>query len=273
MNWTSVARRKMLTAGRLWSQARHVARTGGLAGVASFCAGKAKAMFQERRLGQSIAGAKVSAAFDAAFGVETTGLIALSDLEIDSPNYLYGTVYKASEPGRFREILKATGIGYHDYTFIDLGSGKGVTLLLASEYPFRAIRGVEFARELHELAEQNIRRFSSANQKCRDLRSVHADATSFEFPAGPLLVYLYHPFEADVLRRVMARLEASYRANPRPLVVAYAQPAAESVIASCDFLGLVRQEGVVERDGVALAAYRIYRSPDGEIVHATADCG
>jgi tRNA1(Val) A37 N6-methylase TrmN6 len=33
-----------------------------------------------------------------------------------------------------------------DYSFIDLGAGKGLALLLASKYPFKSIVGVEYSK-------------------------------------------------------------------------------------------------------------------------------
>lgn len=260
MNWIRAARRKAKTAGKLCSQAAEAARSGGFGAAAAFCVAKARAITTERRLGNHLPGARVSAGFDSAFGVDTGGAIGLSDLQIDSPNYLYGTLYKASDPERFREIVRAADVQYEDYTFVDLGSGKGLALLLASEFPFQAVRGVEFARELHEVAEKNMRRFRNANQKCWDILSIHGDAAKYEFPNEPLLIYLYHPFEAEVLDVVVSRLEESHRRSPRPIVLAYAQPAAAGVLQRWPFLELVKGEGVSLRDGAALAAYQIYRA-------------
>ena len=39
--------------------------------------------------------------------------------------------------------------------------------------------------------------------------------------AGPLVCFFYNPFSADVARRVMARLVASHRAEPRSIHLVY----------------------------------------------------
>lgn len=50
-----------------------------------------------------------------------------------------------------RQILDRLPLDFEEYTFIDLGSGKGRALLIASEYPFRAVVGVELSPKLHAL--------------------------------------------------------------------------------------------------------------------------
>ena len=47
------------------------------------------------------------------------------------------------------------------FTFVDLGSGKGRTLLMASDYPFRRIIGVELLPSLHQIAQENLRQYKS----------------------------------------------------------------------------------------------------------------
>jgi hypothetical protein len=54
---------------------------------------------------------------------------------------------------------KKLNIDPRNFTFIDFGSGKGRVLLIAAGLPFKAVVGIEFSRELHEIAVQNISRF------------------------------------------------------------------------------------------------------------------
>lgn len=123
-----------------------------------------------------------------------------------------------------------------DFTFIDLGSGKGRTLLMASDYPFRHIMGVEFLPALHQIAEENIHRYRSDSQKCFAIESVCSDATAFAFPPEPLIVYLFNPFAETGLRRALANLIGSLRQHPRSVFVLYLNPQLENVIAECALL-------------------------------------
>ncbi len=105
------------------------------------------------------------------------------------------------------------------YTFVDLGSGKGRVLLVAAEYPFGKIRGIEFASELHREAERNISSHRYAGRRCLEVESVHADATEYVFPDSKLILYLYNPFSPETVRKVLMNLEKSLAERPRHVVV------------------------------------------------------
>ena len=138
--------------------------------------------------------------------------------------------YQPTDPATFREMMAALPIDFREYTFVDLGSGKGRTLLMASEYPFRKIVGVEVLPALHQIAEENLDRYKSQSQKCFALEALCTDATEFAFPAEPLLVYLFNPLPESGLRRAIARLEKSVVTHPRPVYVLYYNPVLERVL-------------------------------------------
>jgi predicted RNA methylase len=125
--------------------------------------------------------------FDWLHGVQTCGTIPLHLLSIESSNLPYRLAYSASTLKATSSILSELDIDYTKYVFIDFGSGKGRVLLLACEYPFKKVIGVEFARELHEMAVRNIRSYRSATQKCHDVQSVLCDATEYEIPPEPAI--------------------------------------------------------------------------------------
>ena len=139
--------------------------------------------------------------------------------------------YQPTEPGLFREMMASLPIAFDQFTFVDIGSGKGRTLLMASEYPFRRILGVELIAELHRAAEENIRAYKSATQRCLQIEAVCADACEFAFPDGPLVVYLFNPLPEAGMKRLIANLEKSLAENPRAAYVLYHNPLLEQLIA------------------------------------------
>jgi len=138
--------------------------------------------------------------------------------------------YQPTEPALFREMMASLPIAFDEFTFVDIGSGKGRTLLKASEYPFRKIMGVELIAQLHRVAEENIRAYKSATQRCSQIEAVCADACEFAFPSGPLLLYLFNPLPVAGMRRMVANLEKSLAENPRIVWVLYHNPLLEHVI-------------------------------------------
>jgi tRNA G46 methylase TrmB len=84
---------------------------------------------------------------------------------------LFHSPYQPTEPALFREMMARLPIEFDRFTFVDIGSGKGRTLLMASEYPFWKIVGVELIAELHDAAEENIRDYRSPTERCMHIES------------------------------------------------------------------------------------------------------
>ncbi len=151
---------------------------------------------------------------------------------------VFHSPYQPTEPDLFREMLTAleqqSHFDFHDFVFVDLGSGKGRTLLMASDYPFRRVVGVELLPALHHTAQENLGKYRSESQKCFTLESICGDATEFVFPAEPMVLYLFNPFPESGLRRMVANLEQSLRTHPRAVFVLYHNPLLEHVLSeSC----------------------------------------
>jgi SAM-dependent methyltransferase len=141
------------------------------------------------------------------------------------------SAYQPTEPSLFQEMMASLPIDFRGFTFVDLGSGKGRTLLMASEYPFRRIIGVEILPELHRVAEENIRAYRSPTQRCTEIEAICADASAFDPPEGPLLLYLFNPLPEISLRQMFANLEKSLRQHPRTIYVLYCNPLLERALA------------------------------------------
>lgn len=149
---------------------------------------------------------------------------------------LVGADYQATDPLIFHQAMQAvssdvTGAstaesddGLGRFSFVDLGSGKGRVLLMAAEYPFRRIVGVELLPELHEIARENV---------VRDPRIelVLGDAREFRFPDGPLVVFLFNPFPPWVLRQVLLNVQESLTRKPREFFVVLHNPQHEAELA------------------------------------------
>lgn len=152
-------------------------------------------------------------------------------------------LYQATFPDEFGVIMQYLArVDFTGYTFIDMGSGKGRVLLLAAHYPFAEILGVEVQRELHNIAEENISRFDLPGQQCRNIRAMCMDARDFEFPAMPLIVYMFNPFPDYVMMPVLDKLEKSLDRRPRPVYVIYNTPMDKHLFRGREFLSVVAEE-------------------------------
>ena len=143
---------------------------------------------------------------------------------------LFHSPYQPTEPALFQEMMASLPIEFDQFTFIDLGSGKGRTLLMASEYPFMRIIGVELLPELHQIAQENLASYKSESQKCFTLEAVCGDATDFPFPAEPVVLYLFNPLPEAGLRQVLRNIERSARADSRTVYLVYHNPQLDRVL-------------------------------------------
>jgi hypothetical protein len=147
-----------------------------------------------------------------------------------------GRAYFATEPWLFEEITRAVPVDLSGFTFIDLGCGKGRVLLMASEYPFQRIMGVEFMPDLCRAAQKNIAGYASDRQRCRQIEVTCMDARDFEFPAEPLVVYLFNPFSEPTFAAVLENLRRSVVQVQRPVYIAYRFTEFEKLLAQATWL-------------------------------------
>jgi SAM-dependent methyltransferase len=170
--------------------------------------------------------------FDQMHGVDTSGLVPARNLVTGHPNDEHVTAYYGVAPSilralieRWRETLPPHPI--ESYSFIDVGCGKGRGLLVASEYSFRRVVGVELNPEMVAIAQQNVehwRRDHAADvtaARVAPIEVIEQDALDFELPETPTLLFLFHPFEAPVLKQLLRRIETQFAKRSGTLDLLY----------------------------------------------------
>jgi len=159
---------------------------------------------------------------------------------------LFNSPYQPIPPEQFHQIIStlsshvAPDTSFSRFTFIDIGAGKGRALLLASEFGFRRIIGVELLPELVAVARENVREFERRGMRSK-IELVRGDATTFVCPAEPAVVFLFNSLPQSSLRTFLENLERSLHQNPHPVYVVYANPIFEQIIGSIQ--SLTRLEG------------------------------
>jgi SAM-dependent methyltransferase len=158
---------------------------------------------------------KRDAEFDSSLGVDTKGPVGLWYLHIESDNVRDAIRYEGVKPSVFRQALRDVPDDFERFTFVDLGCGKGRALLLANEFRFSQLIGVEFAPELAAVARSNCHRAAV------QATVLSQDAVQFPFPPGNIVVYLYNPFGPTVLDPVLDHLLES---RPAKCYIVYINP-------------------------------------------------
>jgi SAM-dependent methyltransferase len=144
--------------------------------------------------------------FDHDYGVTTQAILFLTDLDPERVGDAgaHATHYEAVPVADFRELvglLPPEAIVAS--TFVDVGAGMGRAMLLAAEYPFKQVAGVEVSASLYETARENLELALQDRRQCRDLRLIRADARTWTYPPGNLVIFMYNPFDAVAMRTTL----------------------------------------------------------------------
>lgn len=119
--------------------------------------------------------------FDAKYRVETQAPVRISDLETANPAAPFANRYEGTPIAAIHKIIRRLKVDRPQFTFIDLGSGKGRVLLIAAQYPFKSVIGIEFSETLHNIALSNIQRYCELGRVKTRPTSINCDAAGFDF--------------------------------------------------------------------------------------------
>lgn len=165
--------------------------------------------------------------FDAQYGTDTGGLIRKPELATGHASDEHVTAYYAVAPSILDSLVDLwlqtkPPFGIERYTFLDVGAGKGRSMLCATLHPFGEVVGVELNPGLAAIARANSETFAAHDSaRLAPVRVLEGDVLEVEWPRGPLVVYLFHPFEDPLVRRFLERIEAEFADRPGELDLLY----------------------------------------------------
>src|SRR5271166_5299034 len=178
--------------------------------------------------------------FDRKFGTDTGGYLPPEELVTGQAHDALNYGYSAIAPSVFREAcrrwtetLPAVSGKVEAYSFVDVGAGKGRAILLAAQQPFRKVIGVELNPDLASIARRNV---GLSFERCKArIRVVQEDAANFHWPKGPLLVYLYNPFDCSLIQQIAENLAATAKPGRGPVDILYVNPTCAHVLTAKGF--------------------------------------
>jgi SAM-dependent methyltransferase len=197
--------------------------------------------------------------FDSKYGLDTQTPIPIRNLETSAPGAQYAIQYEGTAIPLVHRILRQLRTDLSRFTFIDLGSGKGRVLLIAAQYPFQSVVGVEFSETLHAIAQSNISKFvGQAVTKTRPT-SYNMDAGEFDFSQfGNKVAFCYNPFTANLALRVLNNLQFSLHKTGHEGILIYLTPIPPAVKERLDTFHLIAQGGYLSHFG-GFQKYYTYR--------------
>ena len=183
--------------------------------------------------------------FDRRFKTVTSSIVPLDGLGITDREKTKSAVYYISSPVRFeRYLLGSLNIDYSQFDFVDIGSGKGRVLMIASDWPFRSITGVEISKPLCVVAEKNLQIYSSRTQRCRNISVRCMDATQFPIEQKNAVYHFYHPFQPDLLKPMLEKIATTFRGSDTKVYLAYIWMQLPEIFPLFESLGFKRLQHV-----------------------------
>jgi len=167
--------------------------------------------------------------FDWKYGTDTMRWVDRAALETCSDNRSHSAPYRATKVGPLLQLLNRLDLP-RDSTFLDIGSGKGRVLLIASQYGFRKVVGIEFSGELCTIARKNVELFFRKAKRLSSIEVIETDATKHHFQAEDRVFFMYNPFDAFILAKVVDNIRRSVEENPRRIWLIYNTPLHHDVI-------------------------------------------
>jgi hypothetical protein len=205
----------------------------------------------------------LDSAIERLFFVPTKGQVPLSGLRVRGNNRASGHDYKPTPYLIFKWALAAIedeDIGR--LSFVDYGAGKGRVMLLAAQYPFTAVGGIEFAAELHDNATMNIAQFPRSRMKCRNVECALDDVVDIKTLDGEAVHYFFNPFAPEIFAEVLKGIVASYHNRPRRLYVILVDMEADELMHKTGVFQEVKLPPAERAQAQLLSPYKIavYRS-------------
>jgi SAM-dependent methyltransferase len=161
--------------------------------------------------------------FDVRYGTDTSGSSPNGEQTTGAPADIHAHGYAGSQPGVMRKVF-AMLPGVAQCTFLDLGCGKGRPLLVATEFPFKEIVGVELSSAFAQIARNNVEKIANHDSARGRVRIEVGDATEYPIPSGDVVLFMYNPFDEAMIRKMAARVAAALALEPRCVFVVYINP-------------------------------------------------
>jgi len=174
------------------------------------------------------------------YGINTIRLNDLKKLslkgEINSAeNYQGANYYLLENVFEHLQNINAT------HNILDFGCGKGRVMVVAAYYDFLKITGVEFARELCDVARKNIAPVQQIFPE-KIFNVTHANAVDYKIEIDTNVFFFFNPFNEVVMLAVVKNILQSLKENPREAYIVYINPAHKEIFMSAGFEQIYHHE-------------------------------
>jgi predicted RNA methylase len=161
--------------------------------------------------------------FDFRYGTDTSGIIEVDQIDVDSPNKRFAMRYEVTRARPLKKLLQRLAPDKSGI-FVDIGCGKGRVMMVAAAYGWRRIEGVEYSPGLCTIARTNLDTFRDRTGLDFEAAVVETDVVDYDVPPEANVFFMFNPFSAEVLEMVAWKIARSAAEHPRKVWLIYLYP-------------------------------------------------
>jgi SAM-dependent methyltransferase len=163
--------------------------------------------------------------YDIKYETNTFSHAKFNNLTIESDNKERGVSYQPARVAPLKKLFRnIRSIIPADSVFVDFGCGKGRVLLIASQFGFKEVRGVEFARELCKTAENNCAVYKAKRRVRVKFQIIELDVVNYSINTDENVFFMFNPFDEVILKKVVNNITESLRIQRRKIFIIYCNP-------------------------------------------------
>ncbi len=157
------------------------------------------------------------------YGTDTFVPVELKNLTITNGDQKKASRYEAVSFYMLEKLLSAFQKVSGLTSIIDLGSGKGRVLMVATHFGFTDLTGIDFATELCKQASENMKEKEIEFPNIR-WRILNENVENYDIGSRDSVFFMFNPFTEVVLKRFLEKLDHSCQEFPRSIYFLYASP-------------------------------------------------
>lgn len=160
--------------------------------------------------------------FDRRYRIKTSGFIRLHNTSFDRARLADATQYGPVNGWGLRRLFRDLQLPKHLH-FVDFGCGLGRACILAAEYGFAKVTGVELAPELCAGARTNLQSCRAPGGNLSPITILEMDVLDYCQRTEDDVFFMYRPFSGDFFRRVLDLIATRAQALGKPMTVIYSE--------------------------------------------------
>ena len=164
--------------------------------------------------------------FDFRYGTDTLRREKTVDPAVTSPNAANALHYAPARSRYFRALMGRM-VFPQGSVLVDVGCGKGKVVMMAMDYPFKKVVGIDFSDRLCKIARNNIATYCAKTTRTNTTEIHVCDAADYAIAPEQNVFFLYDPFKEAVMQKFIGNLTESLERSPRCVWLIYYEPIAE----------------------------------------------